>query len=278
MDQINRTWAGAQCRNRIPITIKKGKDGKGWSQSPWYCVHGTAKAATYCLRFRVSDRDALRSLMDGKTLLPGARFIADGWAFEDPRHLKGLSLNFRFRDAPVRAQWIFMKYGGMSSGIGSTERVRNIERYMRLDAFEVRAQNEQLEAVTTVDEPAPAASAPISAPDAFNPTLRAMAASVEPARVFPGQEIRLIAVYAVEGVPPGAVVNVHERRTIRYGGQQLTSTDASVSRTLGVHQSTRPLQVPATLSAGVYELLVTIELEGVVEEVSAVFEVLERDR
>ncbi len=278
LGQFNQTWQEAKCRNRIAMVIKKGKDRDGWSKSPWMCETGAgSKKESFCFRFKVSDRQALLPLIDGKTLRVGARFVADGWTLENPGAIKGLSLDLRFVDVPVKARFVFFRPGGMgATGIGPVERVMNIERYMRFDAFEVRPPDERIEPVAAPIVVAPPAPGPLTTPVQVRPELRLMAASVEPARVAAGETVRLIAIYAVEGLPADAVVNVREWRTIRQGERTLTTTDASVQQGPGIHQSSQPLQVPAILTPGVYELLVTIELQGSVKEATAVFEVFDR--
>ncbi len=275
LNRLNETWKEAKCRNRISVEIKKGTDRDGWSDSPWMCEHGSGSENVeyFCFRFKVTNRQALLPLMDGKTLRAGARFVVDGWEAEKPKGLKGVTLNLQFVDVPARAQITFTRRGSFNK-VGTVERLMNIERYMRFDAFEVRPPDERIEPVAAPIVVAPPAPGPLTTPVQVRPELRLMAASVEPARVAVGEEIRLIAIYAVEGLSPGAIVSVNEWRTIRQGERTLTTTDASVQQGSGIHQSSQPLRVPATLAPGFYELLVTIELQGSVKEATAVFEVL----
>jgi len=275
LDRINQTWQNARCRNRIAVEIKKGIDRDGWSESPWMCEHGsgTENVEYFCFRFKVTNRQALLPLMDGKTLRAGARFVVDGWEAEKSKGLKGVTLNLQFVDVHARAQFTFTRRGSFNK-VGTVERLMHIERYMRFEAFEVRPPNERIEEVNVPVATAPPVPRATAIPVPVHPELRLMAASVEPARVVTGETVRLIAIYAVEGLPSGAVVNVNEWRTIRQGQRTLTTTDASVQQGSGIHQSSQPLQLPATLAPGIYELLVTIELQGMVKEATAVFEVI----
>ncbi len=278
LDRINQTWQNARCRNRIAVEIKKGTDRDGWSESPWMCEHGsgTENVEYFCFRLKVTNRQAVLPLMDGKTLRAGARFVVDGWEAEKLKGLKGVTLSLHFVDVHAQAQFTFNRRGSFNK-VGTVERLMNIERYMRFEAFEVQPPNERIEEVNVPVATAPPVPRATAIPITVRPELRMMAASVEPARVVAGETVRLIAIYAVEGLPSGAIVTVNEWRTIRQGQRTLTTTDASVQQGPGIHQSSQPLQVPATLTPGVYELLVTIELQGSVKEATAVFEVLGRE-
>ncbi len=65
-----------------------------------------------------------------------------------------------------------------------------------------------------------------------------------------------------------------ESRTILRDGATLTTIEASALRESGTHQSSQPLQLPAVLAEGVYELRVAVELGGNVEIGSAMFQVV----
>lgn len=277
LDRINQTWREAKCRNRIAIEIKKGADRDGWSDSPWMCNYDSAtdNTAAFCFKFKVTNRKGLLPFMDGKTLRTGMRFVARGWNAKKTNGLKGVTLDLDCVDVPAQAQFTFTRRGSFNK-VGTVERLGFIERYMRFEAFEVRPAGERIESVATPIAAAPPAPRPTPVPVLVRPELRLMAASVEPARVVAGEEVQLIAIYSIEGLPAGAVTIVNEWRTIRQGQRTLTTTDASVSHGPGIHQSSQPLRVPASLAPGIYELLVTIELQGAVKEATAVFEVIGR--
>lgn len=278
LDRINQTWQGARCRNRIAVEIDKGSDREGWFDSGWMCDPGSGSNSTeyFCFELKVTNREALLPLMDGKVLRAGAQFVAEGWEAEKTKGLKGVTLNLRFVDVPARARIHFTKRGSFNK-VGTVERLMYIERYMRFEAFEVRPPDERIDAVAPPVVVATPRPRPAATPVPVRPELRLMAASVEPARIIAGETVRLIAIYAVEGLPSDAFVEVMEWRTIRQGQRTLTTTDASLQQGPGIHQSSQPLKVPATLGPGVYELLVTIECQGVVKEATAVFEVLGRE-
>ena len=232
------------------------------------------------VRVLVSDGDAVHRRYLNGTLPAGTSFVAVGWAEDKPGGNVHLELEITIDGTPVRVR---VYYYDDWVGRVSAKRLDEFELWARLDLFNITSTpDEQLVAAQpdggqttpagvapTVPPPPAAHGEPISA----TRDLRVMAASVEPARIAPGSEINLIVVYEVEGIPPGSTVTVTERRTILHRGQTLTSTETSVTRGSGVHESSLPMGVPGTLAAGVYELQVTVEMAGLARSGSAMFEV-----
>ena len=105
----------------------------------------------------------------------------------------------RFADAPVRVRWIFTTKSMSTRSAVSLEELRHVERYMRLQAFQIRPRTE---ALVEVDAPAspPAAAAtfadrvarqtgsitselPVRVPESLPPGLYSVQATVELAGV-----------------------------------------------------------------------------------------------
>ena len=103
--------------------------------------------------------------------------------------------------------------------------------------------------------------------------LRVLSASVEPVRAEPGQEVQLVVVYTIDGVPPGAEIEVIESRAVLEDGRHLNTVRAVVRRPSGVHESRQSLRLPQSLAAGVYELAVEVRAGETRSEGTAIFEV-----
>ena len=269
LEDANRRWRGARCRSRVPLEVKKGRANDGWTNCGiLYWGDGGNKR----VRVRVSDADAVRRRFSGGTIPIGTDFVASGWEVEEDGGT--LFLEIELQGLPVRAKVYF---GDSWVGRVGVNRITDFERWARFEFMEVLSTPaEQLVAVpsaSTMPQPtAPAISVDRHAPAAA--TLRVLAASVEPSRVAPGDEVRLTVIYTVAGLVRGTAVSVAESRTILRDGATLTTIEASALRESGTHQSSQPLQLPAVLAEGVYELRVAVELGGNVEIGSAMFQVV----
>jgi len=99
---------------------------------------------------------------------------------------------------------------------------------------------------------------------------------VEPLKVAAGSQAVLVVTYEVRGLPPGGVADVTERRVILRAGEVLTTLEATVARQAGIHRSTQPLVVPASLAPGVLELRITVKAGGPESSGQTLFEVTSR--
>jgi len=278
LDRANKRWRGAQCRSRMNFTVKKGKDRDGWSKCKW--LYWSPEGGNSRVLVFVSDGDAVRRRYLGGTIPVGTSFVAVGFAEDKPGGDVHLELETKVDRTPVRVR---VYYCDDWVGRVSAKRLDEFERWARFDLFNITSTpDEQLVATQPeIEQAAPGSVVPVvppvpagqDQPVSATRDLRVMAASVEPARIAPGSEIHLIVVYAVDGIPPGSTVMVTERRTILHRGQTLTSTETSVARGSGVHESSLPMGVPDTLAAGVYELQATVEMTGLSRSSSAMFEV-----
>jgi hypothetical protein len=284
LELLNKTWIGADCVIRIPVQIRKKRDRDGWSESAWF-IKQTAggKEDHFAFRFRVSDRDRIQNLMDGDTLRPGTRFVAEGWGFRWPDRTKGLYLQLRFRDVPVEARWLFTTKSMSTKSKVSASQLRNIERYMRLQAFQVHSAEDLLVEVPAAPvraTPVPAVSdvePPPPAPEVFKPELRLLVAAVQPARATSGELVQLLLTYEIGGLPAGALFEVTETRRLMSGETQVASFANRVARGSGSFTSELPVRLPANLSPGLYSLEAEVELAGVTASGSAFFLVNRQD-
>jgi len=293
LEELDERWAGARCRIRLNLLIKKGRDGEGWSQSIWI-VPRTEGAGLGGARLRVSDRDRATSMIPGAKTPEGFRlkggpgvargtaFIAEGWDYENPEKQSGLVLNLRFARLPARARMVFV---GKRGGKLNRTAIENAERWARIELFELKAADEALVDVPISAAVAPASQVPRSPPpgvperspplsESATVELRVLGVAAEPLRVTPGGEMALVVTYSVSGVPAAQAVEVLERRRILHGGELLTTLEARISRQPGTHESRQPLQIPVGLAAGVYEVRATVEGPGATADGSAIFQVI----
>ncbi len=280
LDEVNRRWSGARCRLRFDVPVKKGRDGEGWSGSKWIVpAQGriVRKGNTGAL-FRVSNRD----LLPGGVVRAGTAFVAGGWSYEDPKGRDGLKLDLRFEGIAARARMTFHGTFGKDLDVDD---LGPIEQWARLDIFEVSAADERLTDVAPPSAPAavpPRPVAPAAPPSAApGPPVGSVQAVVlgvtaEPLKVAAGSQTVLVVTYEVRGLPPGRTVEVTERRVILRAGEVLTTLDATVTRQAGIHRSTQPLVVPASLAPGVLELRATVKAGGPESSGQTLFEVTSR--
>ena len=287
LDEVNRRWKGARCRIRIQVPIKNASDSQGWSKSPR--IVGPTESGAYtsnpleawaAVRISVSDLAALRPILRAGSIPPGTTFIAEGWRLEDPKRGTGPVLELRFADLPVRARISFVV--GLRKKL-PLDKLGIVDLWLRLSAFQLSAVDEQLVDVPRTAEAGPGdtrargrepvlADSPASAP-ASDPSLGILGVAVDPSRVAPGSEVRLIITYDVGGPPPGGTFDVVERRTILQDGETLTTLEATVARGSGTHKASQPLRLPATLAPGIYELRASVLMPGITSAGSALFQV-----
>jgi len=293
----NYRWAGANGTLRIPLELKKRPDKDGWSATRYISVPGrytmhpiTRKVSCsscaegelpFAYYLRVSDRGALGGLLRGREIPAGTEFSVRGWRALGPD--RGFILELEFRDAPVTARFYFaMTPKDLKEGM-SWDRLEQIEQFMRVRIFQLAAADEQLvEAAESV--PTPRAGVPSVEREANgrdipsgDASIRILGVAVDPSRVAPGDEIRLIITYNVSGPPTGVSLNVVEQRTILAAGEILTTLTATFTRQAGTHESTQPLRIPDTLEPGIFEFQASLLNAGVAHEGSALFQVMRRD-
>jgi hypothetical protein len=146
----------------------------------------------------------------------------------------------------------------------------------------VRALSGVLE-IAGMEAPAPLPSTPAAAGTSGSASVSAPAppeesgfelisAAVEPARVRPGESVRLVTHFRVNG---STLVEVSESRQLYLQGQGLFSQPrvAAASWTAGVHQSVLAFQVPAGAPTGVYRYAVSVRALGRQHDKEALFEI-----
>ncbi len=177
-----------------------------------------------------------RDLLPGGVVRAGTAFVAEGWSYEDPKGKDGLRLDLRFEGIAARARMTF--HGNFGKDL-DVDDLGPVEQWARLDIFEVSA-------------------------------------AAEPLKVAAGAQAVLVVTYEVRGLPPGRTVEVTERRVILRAGEVLTTLDATVTRQAGIHRSTQPLVVPASLTPGILELRITVTAGGPESSGRTLFEVTAR--
>jgi hypothetical protein len=85
---------------------------------------------------------------------------------------------------------------------------------------------------------------------------------VEPASVRPGEQVNLIAHYALLTPNPDQPVTVVERWGIRRGNERVGNPVLTVQRQDGTWASAIPITLPTTAKAGTYRVAVTVEAGG----------------
>ena len=267
LNEVNSRWGGARCRLLFDVPIKKGRDGEGWSKSKWIVpVQGrfVRKGGTGAL-CHVSNRD----LLPGGVVRAGTIFVADGWSFEDPRRKDGLRLELRFEGFAAKAR---ISFHGGAGGDLDIDDLGPIEQWARLDIFGVSAVDERLEDVASphaataggvpARAPRPPAGPPAAPASPGRVEATVLGVTTEPLKVAAGAQAVLVVTYEVRGLPPGRTVEVTERRVILRAGEVMTTLEATMTRTAGIHRSTQPLIVPAGLAPGVLELRATVTAGG----------------
>jgi hypothetical protein len=274
LNEANAFWRGAACALRIPIEIKSGRDGAGWSRSPHFGLYDPLERVLFWT-FWVSDRAALAPVLRGAVLAPGTMFEARGWRLLKPRAEEGVTLELRLRDAPVDARFEFQRRGSVAHDSLPLSRLDQVERYLRLEVFQCERAPAPPSAPAAVPAPAPALAAapPSAAATSFKPELEVLAVSVRPPRAAPGDTVDLVAVYRVRGVPPGTFFEVAERRDILRGEQRLQRLEHSVARSADEYTSSWPVRLPEGLAPGVYRLAFEALLAGLSARGEALFEV-----
>jgi hypothetical protein len=278
LDDANRRWRGARCRSRVLLELKGGVDKDGTAKSRW--LFWDSKGGNHRARFHFTNAGALRSRFRKGVIPAGTEFECLEWG-ED----KGdLYLEVVVAGTPARARLFFSDDWAPRVGI---KRVDDFERWVRFQVFELLETPDE----ALVDVPG-VASAPAGGgrprapaedrgpvltgparPVPGSPSVRVLAASVEPVRAEPGSEVQMIVVYGVEGVPTGMALAVTESRSILRGEEILTSVEQEVHRSVGVHRSSQPITIPAGIAEGVYELRVVVRSMSSSGQTSAMFEV-----
>ena len=281
LQAINERWEGADCALRVPFEFKKKNPEDGWYESvPYLAMDGEAEGI-HNLRFRLKLRELapLEGKMASRHLVAGTLFRCDGWKFRDEDSYDHAYLALRSVLGDVEGElWLWT-----GSGHPELKLVDEVERYMRLAIFDVRARRESLQAV------APSSSAPAApvlafgparaaAPGpgtgvAYKPSLRVLAVAVDPPQVAAGGRVELVVHYAVEGLPPGAAFEVSETRQLSREGASLAETTETLARANGSFTSSQSAPIPPDAPRGVYRLEVAVRLAGVEATGAALFEV-----
>jgi hypothetical protein len=273
IDTVNRRWKGARCQIRFPIEIKKDRDDNGWSHSDWLKAPSLPDDKELKIRLLVSDREALvRSgyLSQKKVLRPGTAFIAQGWRLENPNKEKGLMLDLRFESLPIQARMEF-------KGGDRLDDLELVEQAMRIDLFQLYEVSQPVLNTQKIPEPEPVKKERVaeqSTPtQSYDPSVKILAASVQPAQVSRGGKIELIITYVIGGLPPGSGFEVVEKRDIKSGEKVMGSFDDRKSRLSGTYTTTHKIDVAANTAPGVYTFQAVVNLAGKTSEASALFEV-----
>jgi hypothetical protein len=265
LERLNQRWTGADARMRVSVELTGGTDRDGWSDSRWM-MHEAVNDSDqrFFLKMQVTNRRTLGHLIADDHLVAGARLRSLGWRFEQPDEAKGLYLELEFADAPARMRWRFTRRGfSMKAKIEADELV-HIERYMRLDAFELRSATEQLVAVapTVAPTPVPRPPTPTPTPVVLPPEIGAIHAEVRPTHLRPGSEVRLVITYTVSGLRPGETLEVTELRRLAAGDDEIERFEHRLRRPAGAVTSELPVQVPYGTPPGVYSVGATIRAAG----------------
>jgi hypothetical protein len=273
LEQANQRWAGASVRTRIPLGFNKGPDDNGfyWSGAGGLNVVDANGKPSFNVYPKVDNRGALR-LVDGD-LAAGAALVVEGWRLQKPKDNEGAYLVLRFRDQPATMRVEFKTKSAFGTSGFPMNRLSEVEQFIRLNVFEVTTADEQLTAAAAGPPPRAAPSPSEAAAAVFNPSLKILAVSVQPATVPRGSQPELVVHYEVAGLPAGAF-EVRETRELWQGERRLLRAEASFPREGGrAYTSTQRATVPAAAAPGLYELRVQVTLAGVTADGKALFEV-----
>lgn len=280
LEEANRLWRGATCTLLAPIEIKSGKDADGWSRSPHYGMYEELERPFFWT-FWVSNRSALAPLLRGDLLPPGTVLTAKGWRLIEPERGMGVTLDMRLRDAPVDVRWQFQRRGSFGRDSVPLDRLEQVERYLRIELFEVEPSRPPVElAAPVASSPSHAAARPSTPPAAaatpapFKPSIEVLAVSARPARAAAGDSVDLVAVYRVAGLPPGTFFEVTERREIFLGDRRLQNLEETFHRAGDEYTSSWTVRLPPTLGPGLYRFVFHVTLAGLRADGESLFEVV----
>jgi len=275
LEESNQRWRGARCRSRVAITLNKRKPKDGWARSHWWIRAGGG--GNERVRVWLTEWDAIRARYLGGTLPVGSEFVAVGWGTVKSKDRGDLFLELEHVELGARARVFYGKDWAGIVGVGSLD---EFEQWARLEMFEItETPSEQLvEVEMPTTAPPPARPTAVVAPPgpvlSAEPTeLRVLAASVEPARALPGDELNLQVIYQIDGLAAGAAVNIDEQRVVLRDGATLTTLRAAARHGAGIHHSSQSLRLPPNLAPGLYELQVRVSAAGLEAAGSAVFQV-----
>jgi len=188
LENADREWRGAVCRNRIPIVVRKPKKDD-WTRCQW--IYYTEKGGNERVKVMVSDGAAVHRAFYGGAMPPGTEFKALGWFTE-----KGgdhLHLELELVGQPVRLRVYYMDDWVGEVGVG---RLEEFERWVRYDFLDVvSAPSEQL---IEVPETAGSSGSPPAVGSSSEPAALPPDASDGP----PSVEIIAVAVQPPRGCPP----------------------------------------------------------------------------
>jgi hypothetical protein len=294
LEAASQRWRGSVCRLRVALEITNERAGGDSSASRWYMFHPEGdKGLHYRLRF--TPRDVVRPLLVKRYLMPGTELVLGDWTTDRAGPGTAVAVRSRFAQVAADAQFDFLPSAGFSLDV---KRVPDVERFLRVELCEVSRPAEGAPPVpahlragapatgTTATGAAPAAattadarasSAATGAPAAagttgFRPAVSIVATSVSPARVLRGDELELVISYRIEGLPPGAAFETHERRTILAGERVLATFDDRFDRVNDTYVSTRRIRTPADLAPGMLTFRSSVRLAGLEATGEALFE------
>ena len=210
LEEANQRWAGARCRSRQALTLKKGKNKEGWTKTAW--LFWDEDGGNQRARVWFTEAEALRQAQGHNFIPVGSEFIATGWRVEDSGNSVILELELAGTSSRVKVYF-------WDSWVGRVglPRLHDFEQWARFDLFELTSvPTERLVDVgASVSPPSPApASGPaheIRPMAATAPRIDVLATAVEPSSVAPGGEIHLVVIYTLQGLPEGGEVEVEER-------------------------------------------------------------------
>lgn len=260
LKRLNTRWVGAEARMRVSIPIKDKIDGEGWSKSP-ILMHDAVNDGDqrFFFRVQVSNRRSLGNFIAGDQLLAGTAFRAVGWGFENPDRAKGLFLKLNFVDVPASMRWTFSKRGFSTKPAFNAEELGHIERYLRLDAFELRAAEEKLALVAPAATPTPLPLPPTPMPTLRRPAITQLVVDVQPREAVPGEEIRLVVSYELSGLRRDESREVTEIRRITSRGTLVSTFENRVARSSGRVMSALPVRIPPDAAPGLYTAGTTLQ-------------------
>ncbi|MEJ2695305.1 MAG: glycine zipper 2TM domain-containing protein [Candidatus Sulfobium sp.] len=97
--------------------------------------------------------------------------------------------------------------------------------------------------------------------------------SVEPRTTRPGQQVELLATYAIMTPSPTEEVPVTETREIKFGSQLVGKPEVTVRRGGGTYTSRVPLTLPSDAKSGKYKVYTTIAIANSKDTRETTFEV-----
>lgn len=272
LEQANNWWQGRGAKLVRAVDFGHSPEWKGLWYAQLQVPRGDKKPFEYpaydlTIHFFLPDTAAVRGALRGGKLPAGTVLTPGGWRVEriNRSDTNVLPVRLAGDSTDGEIQLECNQYRTMFSGANDCSPEGVLQRgepYLRAHFF-------TLSQTATGAAPSGAAGRTTSGIAA----VRMLSASVQPARVAPGDEVQLVLTYQVDGVAGPSTAKILERRIITKGGVGIADLHSDIPRPSGTFTSRQAMRIPASASPGVYTMRAEVSLGNINSFVEALFEV-----